>query len=305
MFTLQKHPKWMLFTVIMCWFCWRQNCPLHLVLNLWPSGDAHRLSDHCHLCARPLHKTPSPWVSFIQSADVLRQHYFCESNSVIRRSDSGARAMPPTWHMRLVSALAAAMPISSTEKDGWAARPRTTHAKHRADTPTRSHHSPLRSQMMGRDQSGGWQFFFFLASERDEYNGVFLAGGLRGQTQGGRGSEEVWWDVLYTVHTADVSSTHLLCFKKGRTFFFFTHRQVRSCVENIVGLWGIRTFCSIKCYVHSYNDKLFPYQGCFYFYGQEINFFSVWGDLEIIWYPFVENPSVQHFNMVGGSRRWP
>lgn len=161
MFTLQKHPKWMLFTVIMCWFCWRQNCPLHLVLNLWPSGDAHRLSDHCHLCARPLHKTPSPWVSFIQSADVLRQHYFCESNSVIRRSDSGARAMPPTWHMRLVSALAAAMPISSTEKDGWAARPRTTHAKHRADTPTRSHHSPLRSQMMGRDQSGGWQFFFF------------------------------------------------------------------------------------------------------------------------------------------------
>lgn len=123
MFTLQKHPKWMLFTVIMCWFCWRQNCPLHLVLNLWPSGDAHRLSDHCHLCARPLHKTPSPSVSFIQSADVLRQHYFCESNSVIRRSDSGARAMPPTWHMRLVSALAAAMPISSTEKDGLASPP--------------------------------------------------------------------------------------------------------------------------------------------------------------------------------------
>lgn len=88
--------------------------------------------------------------------------------------------MPPTWHMRLVSALAAAMPISSTEKDGLAARPRTTHAKHRTDTPTRSHHSPLRSQMMG-----------LLASERDEYNGVFLAGGLRGQTQGGRGSEEV------------------------------------------------------------------------------------------------------------------
>lgn len=70
-----------------------------------------------------------------------------------------------------------------------AAHPRTTHAKHRADTQTRSHRSPLRSQMMGRDQSGGWQLFCCEWTWRI-YWSVFSRR-VEGTDAGGRGSEKV------------------------------------------------------------------------------------------------------------------
>lgn len=103
------------------------------------------------------------------------------------------------------------------------------------------------------------------------------------------------------MHTADVCCA----LRKAELFLrFYTPSSQVVCgkhfddwIRALAGLWGIRTFCSIKSYVLSYNDKLFLYQGCFYFYGEEINFeaffFSVWGNLQIIWYPFKENPCVQ------------
>lgn len=79
----------------------------------------------------------------------------------------------------------------------------------------------------------------FLASQHEEYNGACLAGGLRGTDAGegvrrGEEREKVRRAISYTqVHTADVSSIHLLRCKKSRTWLFFfpfvlsafTHRQ--------------------------------------------------------------------------------
>lgn len=115
-----------------CWFFVgflfspRQNCPLGLALNLWPCGDACRLSQCCHLSVRAWHKAPSPSMSFIESTDVPRRQRFCDGNSFIRRKRSPPKRclQRGTWDQRLRPH--AATPISPTDRDGWHRRPPTS-----------------------------------------------------------------------------------------------------------------------------------------------------------------------------------
>lgn len=162
-------------------------------------------------------------MSFIESTDVLWQHYFC--NTCLSVKVIAAHAMPPTWHMRLVSALSAAMPISSTETEGWQATHKHT-CKHHADAHSTT--TPLwRARWWHRT---GVLVTVFLASQHEEYNGACLARGLEGGAgRGGyrhKGNEGVRRRklercIVHTVHIADVSSIHLLCCKKSRSLIFF------------------------------------------------------------------------------------
>lgn len=153
---------------------------------------------HCHLLSQLTN------CSSITSVPVT-----CSSVEVI-----AACAMPPSWHIRLVSAPTAAMPIGSTETEAW----QPTHQTHR-QTPRRhaqSHHSLLKSQMMAQDWGAGgfscestWGIQWSVFSRRVEGTD---AGGLT----------KLEGCIVHTVHTADVSSTHLLCCKRSRTFSFYT-----------------------------------------------------------------------------------
>lgn len=140
-------------------------------------------------------------MSFIESTDVLWQHYFC--NTCLSVKVIAAHAMPPTWHMRLVSALSAAMPISSTETEGWQATHKHT-CKHHADAHSTT--TPLwRARWWHRT---GVLVTVFLASQHEEYNGACLArglgwgGGLGVQTQGERGSKKEKVREMYCTHSA-------------------------------------------------------------------------------------------------------
>lgn len=139
-------------------------------------------------------------MSFIESTDVLWQHYFC--NTCLSVKVIAAHAMPPTWHMRLVSAPSAAMPISSPETEGDGRPPTNTHAN-----ITQTHTAPplplWRARWWHRT---GVLVTVFLASQHEEYNGACLARGLGGrgggQTQGERGSEKEKVREMYCTHSA-------------------------------------------------------------------------------------------------------
>ncbi len=151
-----------------------------------------------------------------------------------------ARVMPPTWHMRLVSALTAAMPISSTETEAW--QPTHKHTcKHHADTYTHTHRATTPLWGARWWHRTGALVTVFLASQHEEYNGACLAGGVRGQTQGEGGVRTLERYIVHTVHTAAVSFTHLLCCKRSRTFFFFFLHTVSQVVCGEAFRWLIQS----------------------------------------------------------------
>lgn len=166
-------------------------------------------------------------MSFIESTDVLWQHYFC--NTCLSVKVIAAHAMPPTWHMRLVSALSAAMPISSTETEGWQATHKHT-CKHHADAHSTT--TPLwrarwwhRTGVLVTESTRGIQWSVF--SQRVGGRGGW---GYRHKGNEGVRRRKLERCIVHTVHIADVSSIHLLCCKKSRSLIFFpsplvTHRQ--------------------------------------------------------------------------------
>lgn len=170
--------------LILCWFCSREkSVPFTCCWTCDPHISSHRLSDRCHLRVRPLHKTLSPLfviygVCWLTGSGITSVRVTCLSAEVI-----AARVMPPTWHMRLVSALTAAMPISSRETEGDGSPPTDTHANTMQQTHTWRHHSPLRSQMMAQDWSA-----FFLPTQHEEIQwSVFSP-----RVERGRGRKREW-----------------------------------------------------------------------------------------------------------------
>lgn len=104
-----------------------------------------------------------------------------------------AHAVPPTWHRRLVSALSAAMPISSAETEGW-------HPTHRhMQTPhsiTQSHHcSALKSARWWHRTRA--LVTVYVASQHKEHNSVFSPG-AEGTDVRRRGSQKV--KEMYCAH---------------------------------------------------------------------------------------------------------
>lgn len=128
MFILQKRPKWMKLKTEMCLSLGVER------VTLWTSSSSVR---------------PLPPLCKVHQCHLLSRLTYCSSITSVRVTCLfgeviAARAMPPTWHMRLVSALTAAMPISSTETEAW--QPTHKHTcKHHADTHTHTE-PPLPSE---------------------------------------------------------------------------------------------------------------------------------------------------------------
>lgn len=119
--------------LLVFFFCTRQNCPLGLALNLWPSGDACCLSHRRHLSVRARHKAPSPSVSFIESADVPRSIASATVTCLSVESDSRPSDASNLAHG--ISVCARTLPRQSArrrETDGIAAH---RHRKHTREPP--------------------------------------------------------------------------------------------------------------------------------------------------------------------------
>lgn len=129
MFIPQRRPKWMLFAVVLCYFCFRTKLFPSLAAELVTPPDILVVCQTAVISVHgPCIKTSVPSVSFIESTDLLQQHLLLRGVTCLSVEVIAACVMPPTWHMRLVSASAAAMPISSTETEGDGSPPTDTRA---------------------------------------------------------------------------------------------------------------------------------------------------------------------------------
>lgn len=107
---------------------------------------------------RPQNEAPSPSVSFIESPDVLQQHYLCEGNLFIRRSDSSPCDASDLAHeISVCSHCCHANQFNRGRR--MAAHPRT---RRENTVQTRTHTGDTTSSAEPDDGTGPeswWQFF--------------------------------------------------------------------------------------------------------------------------------------------------